>query len=202
MVGRPPHHKKATKMSSPSSPYAGVVIYHSGYGHTSRMADAVAQGAQASLLQIDADGNVPDSAWADINAAPYVILGSPTYMGGPSWQFKKFADASSKPWFSDSWKDKVFGGFTNSASINGDKLATLQYFTLLAAQHRGIWVGVGMKSSNTKASQRDDINRMGSFIGPMAQTPADAAPDEMSSGDLETARLYGMRVAEIAARLR
>jgi NAD(P)H dehydrogenase (quinone) len=189
-------------MSAHSSTPTGVVIYHSGYGHTKRMAEAVAEGAQATLLQIDADGSLTDSAWADIDAAHYVILGSPTYMGGPSWQFKKFADASSKPWFSDSWKDKVFGGFTNSASINGDKLATLQYFTLLAAQHRGIWVGMGMKSSNTKASQRDDINRMGSFIGPMAQTPADAAPNEMSSGDLETARLYGLRIAEIAARLR
>lgn len=187
-------------MNSPSPKPAGVVISHSGYGHTKRMADAVAQGAQATLLHIDADGNLPDSAWADIIAAPFIILGSPTYMGGPSWQFKKFADASSKPWFSDAWKDKVFGGFTNSASVNGDKLSTLQYFTLLAAQHRGIWVGMGMKSSNTKASQRDDINRMGSFIGPMATTPADAAPDEMSSGDLETARLYGQRVAEISAK--
>jgi len=118
-----------------------------------------------------------------------------------SGQFKKFAEASSRPWVADVWKDKVFGGFTNSASINGDKLATLQYFTLLAAQHRGIWVGMGMKSSNTKASRRDDINRMGSFLGPMAQTPADAAREEMSSGDLETARPYGVRVAEISARL-
>ena len=58
-----------------------------------------------------------------------------------------------------------------------------------------------MKSANTKASQRDDLNRMGSFIGPMAQTPADATPEEMSPGDLETARLYGARVAEIAGRL-
>jgi len=188
-------------MSMLSQKSKGVVVFHSGYGHTKRVADAVAEGAQASLLQIDADGNLPDQAWADIEAAQYIILGSPTYMGGPSWQFKKFADASSKPWFADMWKDKVFGGFTNSASINGDKLATLQYFTLLAAQHRGIWVGMGMKSSNTKSSQRDDINRMGSFLGPMAQTPADAAPEEMSSGDLETARMYGMRVAELANRL-
>lgn len=187
-------------MSIRSSALKGVVIFHSGYGHTKRVADAVADGAQASLLQIDAEGNLSDQAWAEIAQAHYIILGSPTYMGGPSWQFKKFADASSKPWFADLWKDKVFGGFTNSASVNGDKLATLQYFTLLAAQHCGIWVGMGMKSSNTKASQRDDINRMGSFLGPMAQTPADAAPDEMSSGDLETARLYGVRVAETAAR--
>ena len=188
-------------MSIRISELKGVVIFHSGYDHTKRVADAVADGAKASLLQIDADGNLSDQAWADINEAQYIILGSPTYMGGPSWQFKKFADASSKPWFADLWRDKVFGGFTNSASINGDKLATLQYFTLLAAQHRGIWVGMGMKSSNTKASQRDDINRMGSFLGPMAQTPADAAPEEMSSGDLETARLYGVRVSKIAARL-
>jgi NAD(P)H dehydrogenase (quinone) len=102
---------------------------------------------------------------------------------------------------STTYGGKVFGGFTNSASINGDKLATLQYFTLLAAQHRRIWAGMGMKSSNAKASQRDDINPMGSFLGPMAQTPADAAPVEMSSGDLETARLYDVRVSEIAARM-
>jgi len=186
-------------VSSPA--LKGVVIFHSGYGHTKRMADSIAKGAQASLLQIGADGGLSDEDWAAIQAAHFIILGSPTYMGGPSWQFKKFADDSSKPWFADQWKDKIFGGFTNSASVNGDKLSTLQYFSLLAAQHRGIWVGVGVKSSNTKASQRDDINRMGSFLGPMAQTPADATPDEMSSGDLETARQYGARVAEIAGRL-
>jgi len=188
-------------MNVTSPALKGVVIFHSGYGHTKRMADSVAQGARASLLQIGADGNLSDEDWSAIQAAHFIILGSPTYMGGPSWQFKKFADDSSKPWFADQWKDKIFGGFTNSASVNGDKLSTLQYFTLLAAQHRGIWVGVGVKSSNTKASQRDDINRMGSFLGPMAQTPADAAPDEMSPGDLETGRQYGARVAEIAGLL-
>lgn len=185
-------------MNVTSAPLKGVVIFHSGYGHTKRMADAIAQGAQASLLQIGADGSLSDEDWTAIEAAHFIVLGSPTYMGGPSWQFKKFADDSSKPWFADKWKDKIFGGFTNSASVNGDKLSTLQYFTLLAAQHRGIWVGVGVKSSNTKASQRDDINRMGSFLGPMAQTPADATPEEMSPGDLETAWQYGARVAEVA----
>ncbi|MDP1568134.1 MAG: NADPH-dependent FMN reductase, partial [Polaromonas sp.] len=34
-----------------------VVLYHSGYGHTQRMAQAVADGAGADLLAIDADGN-------------------------------------------------------------------------------------------------------------------------------------------------
>ena len=46
-------------------------------------------------------------------------------MGSVSWQFKKFADASSKPWFSQAWKNKIAAGLTNSATMNGDKLSTL-----------------------------------------------------------------------------
>jgi multimeric flavodoxin WrbA len=175
-----------------------VVVYHSGYGHTHRMAEAVAEGAGAVLHAIDAEGNLSEGGWAALDAADAIIFGTPTYMGGPSWQFKKFADASSKPWFSAKWQDKVFGGFTNSASLNGDKLNTLQYLALLAGQHGGLWVSLGIKPSNTKASQRDDLNRMGSYIAPMAQSDADAAPEEMSVGDLETARQYGARVASVA----
>jgi len=156
------------------------------------MAQAVAEGAGATVLAIDAGGNLSDDGWAALDAADAIIFGSPTYMGGPSWQFKKFADASSKPWFSATWQDNVFGGFTNSASLNGDKLNTLQYFVLLSGQHGGLWVSLGIKPSNVKASKRDDAK--GSYIGPMAQSDSDAAPNEMSLGDLETARLYGARV--------
>lgn len=178
-----------------------AVVYHSGYGHTKRLAEAVADGASGLLVEIDAEGNISEGEWATLDAADAIIFGSPTYMGSPSWQFKKFADASSKPWFEEKWKNKIFGGFTNSASINGDKLNTLQYFVLLAGQHGGIWVGLAIKPANLKASKRDDLNRMGSYIGSMAQTDADAAPGEMSQGDLETARAYGVRVSDLAARL-
>lgn len=177
-----------------------AVVYHSGYGHTHRVAEAVADGATGTLIGIDADGNIPENGWETLDAADAIIFGSPTYMGSPSWQFKKFADATSKAWFEAKWKDKIFGGFTNSASLNGDKLNTLEYFVLLSCQHSGLWVSMAIKPANHKASKRDDLNRMGSYVGPMAQSDADAAPDEMSDGDLETARLYGARVAEIAGR--
>lgn len=176
-----------------------AVVYHSGYGHTLRVAEAIAKGAQGTLIAIDAEGNIPDMAWETLRTADAIIFGAPTYMGGPSWQFKKFADASSKPWFTGEWENKVMGGFTNSASLNGDKLNTLQYFMLLAGQHGGHWVSLAIKPANTKAAKRDDLNRMGAYAGPMAQSDADAAPDEMSEGDLETARLYGVRVASVTA---
>ncbi|MCE2680599.1 MAG: flavodoxin family protein, partial [Burkholderiales bacterium] len=134
--------------------------------------------------------------------ADAIIMGSPTYMGSVSWQFKKFADASSKQWFGQVWKDKVFAGFTNSATMNGDKLSTLHYLFTLAMQHGGIWVGTGMLPSNSKAAQRNDINFVGSSSGAMAQSPSDASPDEMLPGDLETARLFGQRVAEVTARMK
>lgn len=178
-----------------------VVVFHSGYGHTQRMAQAVAEGAGATLIAIDSEGNLPEGGWETLAAADAIVLGSPTYMGGPSWQFKKFADASSKPWFSQQWKDKLFAGFTNSATMNGDKLSTLHYLFTLAMQHGGVWVGTGMMPSNAKAAQRNDINYVGSFSGAMAQSPSDASPDEMLPGDLETARLFGQRVAQTAARL-
>ena len=179
-----------------------VVVFHSGYGHTQRMAKAVAEGAGATLIAIDSEGNLPEGGWDTLAAADAIVLGSPTYMGGPSWQFKKFADASSKPWFSQQWKDKLFAGFTNSATMNGDKLSTLHYLFTLAMQHGGVWVGTGMMPSNAKAAQRNDINYVGSFAGAMAQSPSDASPDEMPAGDLETARLFGQRVAEVTAKFK
>jgi multimeric flavodoxin WrbA len=178
-----------------------VVVFHSGYGHTQRVAEAVAQGAGATLLPVDAEGNISDAGWESLDQADAIIMGSPTYMGSVSWQFKKFADASSKAWFTQKWKDKLFAGFTNSASINGDKHSTIHYLMTLAMQHSGIWVGTGLMPSNAKAAQRNDVNFMGSFAGVMTQTPSDGGVDDVPAGDLETARLFGKRVAEVAAKL-
>jgi len=179
-----------------------IVVYHSGYGHTQRMAQSVAEGAGAELLAIDADGNLPAGGWEALDAADAIVMGSPTYMGSVSWQFKKFADASSKAWFAQQWKDKLFAGFTNSATMNGDKLSTLHYLFTLAMQHGGVWVGTGMMPSNSKAAQRNDVNFVGSYSGAMAQTPSDAGAHEMLPGGLETARLFGQRVAAAATRWR
>ena len=179
-----------------------VVVYHSGYGHTQRVAQFVAEGAKATVIAIDADGNITDADWEALDAADAIIFGSPTYMGTVTWQFKKFVDATSKPWFTQNWKDKVFGGFTNSATMNGDKHSTIHYFITLAMQHSGLWVGTGLMPSNSKAAKRDDINYVGSFAGAMMQTPSDASADEVVQGDLETARLYGERIAQVTRQFK
>jgi len=177
-----------------------VIVFHSGYGHTKKVAEAIAQAAGGTLLAIDAEGNLPEGGWEQLAAATTIVFGSPTYMGAPSWQFKKFADASSKPWFTQQWKDKLAAGFTNSATMNGDKLSTLHYFFTLSQQHSMYWVGTGLMPSNAKAATRNDVNYVGSFSGLMTATPSDASADEMVPGDIATAQAFGKRIAEATAK--
>jgi NAD(P)H dehydrogenase (quinone) len=172
-----------------------AVVFHSGYGHTARLAEFVAKGAGAELVAIDADGNLTDAQWATLNAADAIIMGSPTYMGMASWQFKKFADATSKQWFTGAWKDKVAGGFSISASPSGDKLSTVQYFVTLAMQQGMIWVGQPTQNDGT-------TNRLGSYTGVMAQVGPTSPAADIPQGDLDTAEAYGKRVAEVAAKLK
>lgn len=172
-----------------------VVVYHSGYGHTQRVAEYVAKGAGAELIAISANGDLTDAQWAALDAADAIIMGSPTYMGMASWQFKKFADATSKKWFTGAWKDKVAGGFTCSAGMSGDKLSTLQYMVTLAMQLGMVWVSQTVANDGT-------LNRLSSFTGVMAQCGPQDPADKIPQGDLDTAAAYGARVAAIAQKLR
>ncbi len=63
-----------------------VVIYHSGYGHTQRVAQFVAEGAKAQVIPIDADGNITDADWTTLDAADAIIFGSPTSLSPWFWQ--------------------------------------------------------------------------------------------------------------------
>lgn len=95
-----------------------VVVHHSGYGHTRRVADAAARGAKSTTIAIDAHGNVPDEAWGRLASARAIVFGSPACLA--------------------------------------------------------------------------------SFSGLMTATPFDASVDELHPGNLQTAELFGKRVADIA----
>ena len=186
-----------------------AIVYFSGYGRTARQAEAVRIGAQStpdalvSVYRINEAGDLPGGALEELSSADAFIYGSPTYMGGPAWQFKKFADSSAKAFFARRWKDKLAAGFTNSASVNGDKYSTIQYFWTLSQQHGQIWIGTGLLPANSKAHAPADVNWTAGFAGALAISPSDASPEEApQSGDLETAKLLGKRVVEFAQLLR
>ncbi len=177
------------------------IVYHSGYGHTKAIADSVQKGAASvagttvNLMTVDAVN------WDALNASDAIVFGAPTYMGGPSGQFKIFADATSKAWFTYAWKDKIAAGFTVSSSRNGDKASTLSYFQTLAMQHHMIWVGNDVPPGNkdSKGSEAD-LNRLGAAAGLMAQANADQGVEGIHESDFRTAEAFGKRVAVTTAR--
>ncbi len=183
-----------------------AIVYHSGYGHTAVQAEAVCRGASAAagtdvtLIPVEAF----EQNWEVIDAADAIIFGTPTYFGSASAQFKAFLDATSARWLEGRWNNKLAAGFTVSAGMSGDKLATLQQINHFAMQHGMIWVGLGLlPGNNTSTGSPDDLNRIGGFLGAMAQANADAPPEVAPAGsDLKTAEYLGKRVAEAAERWR
>ena len=179
-----------------------AIVYHSGYGHTARVAEHVAQGAReagAEVRVISVDD--VDAHWDDLAASDAIVFGSPTYMGSASGPFKTFMDKTSKVWFELGWKDKVAAGFSHSGSPSGDKLNTIQGFQILAAQHAMVWVGNDLMPGNTTTKDEPDaLNRLGSFAGLMTQSPTDAGPETIPEPDLRTAEHFGARVARATAR--
>jgi multimeric flavodoxin WrbA len=178
-----------------------AIVYHSGYGHTRRQAEAVSrgvgevEGAEALLLTVDE----AQARWGELASVDAIIFGAPTYTGGPSAQFKAFEDASSHAVMAQGgWKDKIAAGFTNSGSRSGDKLSTLIQLALFAAQHGMHWINLGLPPANhSSTGSEEEMNRLGFWLGAAAQSNTDQGPDlAPPEADLATARHLGRRVAQ------
>jgi NAD(P)H dehydrogenase (quinone) len=180
-----------------------AVVFHSGFGHTKAIAEAVAKGAgqvagvTVNLVPVDQ----AEAREAELDAADAIVFGSPTYMGGVSADFAKFKDWTSKRWMSRAWQNKLAAGFTVSASWGGDKQNTLYQLLTLAQQHGMVWVGLGLAPGNNHSKgSTDDLNRTGASLGVMAQANGDQGNEGIGASEFKTAAALGKRVAEAALR--
>jgi len=187
-----------------------AIVYHTTYGHTKLLAEAVQRGAQ-SFPGATVQMYTTEEAAAGLDkldSADAIIFGCPTYMGSMSAGMKAFIEAAAAKWFTSAWKDKIAGAFTNSSSFSGDKLNTLVGLVINAMQHGMIYVGNAINPSVNRPEDMTKItgpspeahNRVGSWIGPMSASFQVAPPEAPGKGDLETAEIYGRRVAEITAQ--
>ncbi|WP_200868025.1 flavodoxin family protein [Pseudomonas syringae] len=183
------------------------IVYDSGWGHTARQASSVAEGVrrvdgvEARLVSVS-EQPMP---WDVLEASDAIIFGSPTYNGAPSARFKQFCeDSTGRVWNDFKWRNKIAAGFTNSGAQSGDKLHSLISMALFAAQHGMLWVGLDLKPGNDNShGSEQDLNRLGSWLGAMAQSNGDQGPDETPiQSDLHTAAYLGQRVAETVGRFK
>lgn len=180
-----------------------AIIYHSGCGHTALFAKHVTEGV-GSVKGVTVELITADKATErmdELTTFDGFIFGTPTYMGTVSAPFKAFMDASSGAWMKQSWKAKVAAGFTVSGSPSGDKLNTLITLAIFSAQHGMMWVGNPIMNETYQGVAPDDAaNRLGSFLGAMAQAGNVAPETAFVPGDLKTARLFGENFAQTLTR--
>jgi NAD(P)H dehydrogenase (quinone) len=182
-----------------------AIVYHSTYGHTKIMAESVYKGAASVTETVLYTTDEAAAKLDELDSADAIIFGCPTYMGSMSAEMKKFCEVAAKKWFTLAWKDKIAGAFTNSSGFSGDKLNTLIGLTINALQHGMIYVGTGiMPAANDPEGVKTTTgpgplahNRMSSYVGAMASSFNVKPPEAPPQGDLETAEMYGARVATV-----
>ncbi len=179
-----------------------IIVYHSGYGHTKIVAEHIQKGA----LQVTPDVGLlsvkeASAQFEFLHQADTLVFGCPTYMGTVSAEFKQFMEATGKFWYAQKWKNKFAAGFTNSSTLNGDKLNTLQQLSIFAAQHSMLWISTGILPKFENDQQLEAPNGLASYLGLM--TLSDNATGALNPPKgLETAELFGQRIAHITQQFK
>ena len=181
-----------------------AVIYHSAHGHTGHIALQIREGArsvqgtEAHLLRVEDMVRTPD----ELLRYDGYLLGTPTYLGGVSSQFKAFMDATGPLWRNQRLQGKLAAGFTVSSLPSGDKQSTLLSMFVFCMQHGMLWVGNPIiPEQHAGVPYEEAANRLGSWSGLMAQAMHGAPADAFAPGDIKTARMFGKNFAATLRRL-
>ncbi|MBB5939365.1 NAD(P)H:quinone oxidoreductase [Streptomyces zagrosensis] len=135
-------------MSTPVSVNVAV-IYYSSTGTVHALAEAIANSAEQAGAEVrlrratelapraaiesnpawaahaDATADIPEAVPDDMLWADAVIFGSPTRYGNVTSQLKQFIDMLGGLWQQGELADKVYSGFTASATAHGGQESTL-----------------------------------------------------------------------------
>ena len=198
------------------------IVFYSMYGHTHKMAEAVAEGArevedvEVNLYQVPelvpeevleragakaaraAFAHIPVAKPEQLAEADAIIFGTPTRFGNMCAQMRNFLDQTGPLWMKGALIGKVGSVFTSTATQHGGQETTITSFhsTLL---HHGMMV-VGVPYSEQRLLNMNEITG-GSPYGASTLAGGDGSR-QPSENELAIARFQGRHVAQIARKLR
>ncbi|MBD0315782.1 MAG: flavodoxin family protein [Nitrospiraceae bacterium] len=162
-----------------------LIAYHSKSGHTARMAEAVAEGANSVPDTTVTLKRVSHVTADDLFSSDAVIVGSPVYWANMSGEVKTFFDDWQFKFgvFPDfKMKNKVGAAFATGGQVSSGKEVTM--LSILAAM---------------LGNQMIVVSAGGAF-GASATTEGDSPG--IDNKELGDARALGQRVVEVTKRLR
>jgi NAD(P)H dehydrogenase (quinone) len=193
-----------------------LVLYYSAYGHTERMAEAVAEGARGAGADV-AVRRVPETLQEDAARAAHVkldqaaqvatveelpeydaiIVGTPTRFGRMPSQMAAFWDRTGPLWMRGALVGKLGAAFTSTGSQHGGQETTL-FSIITNLLHQGMLIS-GLPYAFQGQLKLDEVTGG----APYGATTI-AAPDgsrQPTANELDGARYLGAHVAKIAAKL-
>jgi NAD(P)H dehydrogenase (quinone) len=194
-----------------------TIVYYSSTGTIYRLAEAVRAGAVETgatvrlrraretnpsevidghrtwLSHLAATKDIPHATHDDVLWADAVIFGTPARFGNVAAQLKFFIDGLAGLWHQDKLSDKVYSGFTSTASLHGGQESTLLALYNCVLHFGGLIVTPGF------LGHADEFVR--NPYGASHYTRNDGSRP-IDNATLGAARFQGRRVAAIAAAMR
>ncbi|MDX8382961.1 MAG: NAD(P)H-dependent oxidoreductase [Ghiorsea sp.] len=179
-----------------------LIVYHSDYGHTKEVGQAIAAGVKTALAEHGMSSNVmlklaDDVSLDDMRVADVLIFGTPVHMGSMAWQMKKLIDSGSKLWMQGELEGKVGGVFTTHGGFGGSGGGSEHTLIALHANflEQGMLVCGFPRSLSGYA-------HAGLHWGLSVRTgDGEGMPEGVSEEALVAARAYGSHVLDTAIRL-
>lgn len=202
--------------ATPDSPVRLAVIYYSATGTNAEVAREIADtaeraGAEVRLRRVaelapqsaidanpawaanvTATAGIPEAVPEDLEWADAVVFGTPTRFGNVTSQLKQYLDQLGGLWQQGKLADKVYSGFTSSATPHGGQESTLLALYNTVHHFGGILVAPGY----TDASKFTDGNPYGtSHVDGQGENPVDDTTRK-------AAQVQAERVVRVAAALK
>ena len=193
-----------------------LVLYHSAYGHTEKMAEAVAEGARGAGAIVDIrrvretvpediakgsgfklDQAAPMATIAELEQYDAIIVGTGTRFGRMSSQMANFLDQAGGLWMKGALHGKVGGAFTSTATQHGGQETTL-FSIITNLLHFGMTI-IGLNYGFSGQMELNDVTG-GSPYGATTITGGDGKR-QPTANELAGARYQGRVIAETAQKL-
>lgn len=198
-----------------------LILFYSMYGHTLKMAEAVAEGVReipgcepvlkrvpetlssdvleklGALEAQKAQEQLPTAIVDDLADAGAIIFGTPTRFGNMCGQMRQFLDATGSLWMKGALIGKVGSVFTCSATQHGGQESTILNFHTTLLHHGMVIVGLPYSF----AGQMGVAELTGCSPYGASSVVGGQGERMPSQNELAGARFQGAHVARIAQKL-